>query len=60
MRKDRVLLMNVSTGRAINPVTKTTSEGVGVQPNVRVDEEHALERALELALAAVDSRRQSH
>ncbi|MET0411524.1 MAG: S41 family peptidase [Polyangiaceae bacterium] len=55
------LLMNVSTGRAINPVTKTNWEGVGVQPNVRVDdEEQALERALELARAAANSRRQSH
>jgi retinol-binding protein 3 len=53
------LSMGVPTGRAINPVTQTNWEGVGVQPDVLVDEEHALERALELARAASDSRRRS-
>jgi hypothetical protein len=53
------LMMRVSTGRAINPVTKSNWEGVGVQPDVSVDEEQALERALKLARAAVDSHRRS-
>jgi hypothetical protein len=53
------LSMNVPTGRAINPVTKTNWEGVGVRPDVPVDEEQALERALALARAAADSRRRS-
>ncbi len=53
------LVMRVPMGRAINPVTKTNWEGVGVQPDVPVDEDQALERALELARAAADSRRRS-
>jgi hypothetical protein len=36
-------------GRAINPVTKTNWEGMGVRPDVEVPAEHALDKALELA-----------
>ena len=43
----------VPTGRAINPVTKTNWEGVGVQPDVMVPADQALEKAKELALRAV-------
>lgn len=53
------LMMRVPTGRAINPVTNTNWEGVGVQPEVPVDEEQALERALELARGAANLRRRS-
>jgi len=35
----------ISTGRAINPVTKTNWEGTGVVPDVAVDEAVALDRA---------------
>jgi C-terminal processing protease CtpA/Prc len=38
------------TGRAINPVTKTNWEGTGVEPDVAVDAEKALDTAYELAL----------
>lgn len=37
------------TARAINPVTKTNWEGVGVKPDVEVPADHALDKALELA-----------
>ncbi len=41
--------MFLSTGRAINPITKTNWEGVGVVPEIAVDAELALEKAIELA-----------
>ena len=40
----------IPTGRAVNPVTKTNWEGVGVQPNVVVDEKDAVVTAHRLAL----------
>ncbi|HET7553917.1 MAG TPA: S41 family peptidase [Gemmatimonadaceae bacterium] len=39
----------VPTGRAINPITKTNWEGVGVKPDVAVSAGEALETALRLA-----------
>lgn len=39
-------------GRAVNPVTGTNWEGVGVQPDVPVPADQALERALEAARAS--------
>lgn len=41
-------IVNVPQGRAINPITKTNWEGVGVEPNIKVSQEQALEKALEL------------
>jgi hypothetical protein len=35
----------IATGRAINPITKTNWEGVGVEPDVRVPAEEALRTA---------------
>ena len=35
----------VSTGRAVNPITKTNWEGVGVEPDVKVKAEEALKTA---------------
>ncbi len=40
----------IATGRAINPITKTNWEGVGVKPDVECDTSAALARAHELAL----------
>jgi len=45
--------MFVPTGRAVNPITRTNWEGTGVVPDVEVPAELALEKALELARAAV-------
>jgi hypothetical protein len=41
----------IPTGRAINPITKTNWEGVGVIPDVVVDPSEALVKAQQLALA---------
>ncbi|MCC7466720.1 MAG: S41 family peptidase [Saprospiraceae bacterium] len=46
------LAMFIPGGRAINPVTKTNWEGVGVVPEVKVAKEEALDKAMELAGAA--------
>jgi len=40
----------IPTGRAINPVTGTNWEGKGVEPDVKVPKENALQRAHRLAL----------
>ncbi len=40
----------VPTGRAINPITKTNWEGVGVEPDVKVAKEQALNTAYLMAL----------
>ncbi len=45
----------VPSGRAINPITKTNWEGVGVRPDVAVAAGGALETAHKLALEAVAS-----
>ncbi|OEK07240.1 hypothetical protein BFP71_03055 [Roseivirga misakiensis] len=42
-------VVNVPRGRAINPITKTNWEGVGVIPDIKVPAEKALEKAIELA-----------
>lgn len=49
--------MVVPTGRAINPVTGTNWDGVGVTPHVAVAAEKALATALELARAAAETHR---
>ena len=40
--------VNVPQGRAINPITKTNWEGVGVKPNIEIKADAALDKALEL------------
>jgi hypothetical protein len=42
----------VPTGRAINPISKTNWEGVGVKPDVAVPADQALDKALALARAS--------
>lgn len=49
-------IVNVPRGRAINPITKTNWEGVGIVPNIKVDESEALDIALELARKAISSK----
>lgn len=43
----------IPTGRSINPITKTNWEGVGVQPDVSVPADDALEKAESLALKRI-------
>lgn len=43
----------IPVGRAINPVTGTNWEGTGVEPDVAVPADKALEKAIELALDAL-------
>lgn len=38
-------MMNVPSGRSISPVTKTDWEGVGVQPDIKVSADDALDQA---------------
>jgi len=48
MRINDELRIFIPTGRAINPVTKTNWEGTGVQPDVEISSDEALEKALDL------------
>ncbi len=43
----------IPTGRAINPITGTNWEGVGVKPDVEIDAEEALIEAQKMALKAL-------
>ncbi len=47
----------IPIGRAINPITGTNWEGVGVKPHVPVPADEALEAALELARPAGEAHR---
>lgn len=42
-------IVNIPRGRAINPVTNTNWEGVGVVPHITTSSEEALDKAIELA-----------
>ena len=44
-----LFVLALPEARSVNPITKTDWEGTGVTPDVAVDAEHALERALSLA-----------
>ena len=48
--------VNVPRGRAINPITKTNWEGVGVIPHIEMDSKDALEKAIELAKKALSGQ----
>lgn len=55
------LVVFIPTGRAINPVTGTNWEGVGVVPEVKTSAGDALDKAIELATEAAESyRNQRH
>lgn len=51
------LKIRVSIGKAVNPVTETNWEGVGVKPDVEVEAERALEKAITLAKRAAKKYR---
>ncbi len=55
MTLNKYFALKVPTGRAVNPITKTNWEGVGVIPHVDVPADKAKEKAYELALQAVKS-----
>lgn len=57
MRINDNLNVFIPTGRAINPITKTNWEGVGVVPEVATEEDKALEMTLELAQDAAEEFR---
>ena len=40
----------VPTGRAVNPITKTNWEGIGIEPDIAVESDKALDKARTLAL----------
>jgi C-terminal processing protease CtpA/Prc len=42
----------IPVGRAVNPITNSNWEGTGVEPDIKVKQEDALEKALELAKVA--------
>lgn len=42
-------MLGVPAARAINPITKTNWEGTGVEPDVKVPADDALETAKQLA-----------
>jgi len=49
--------ISVPFARAINPITKTNWEGVGIKPHVEVPADQALDCAHELALSAIGKNR---
>jgi tetratricopeptide (TPR) repeat protein len=51
------LTVFIPTGRAINPITKTNWEGVGVVPEVKTSVEEAFDKAQELAQEAAEAYR---
>jgi C-terminal processing protease CtpA/Prc len=46
----------IATGRAINPITKTNWEGVGVEPDVKTSADEALKTAHVLALEKLQAK----
>lgn len=52
-RVHRHFALDLPEGRSINPITGGNWQGVGVRPDVEVPADQALERALELARAAI-------
>lgn len=46
---------SIPVSKAVNPITKTNWEGIGVQPHVAVDQEGAFNEAYKMALDAIQS-----
>jgi len=46
-------MIGVPFARAINPITKTNWEGKGVEPDVKVPADEALDTAKKMALEAI-------
>lgn len=51
------LTVFIPTGRAINPITKTNWEGIGVKPEFEVEEGQAFDKAYEMAKEAAEVHR---
>ena len=58
MSINKELSVFIPTGAAVNPVTKTNWEGVGVVPDISTTAEEALDKAIELAKKAAEDFRQ--
>jgi retinol-binding protein 3 len=54
------LVFYVPTGRAVNPITRSNWEGIGVKPNIAVDPLQALQRAQVLALQTLLANSPNH
>ena len=52
-RASRIDGLSMPFQRALNPISKTNWEGVGVEPDVKVPADAALDKAVELARAAI-------
>lgn len=50
--------VSIPTGTAINPITKTNWEGVGVKPDIETSADDALDKALELAKTEAEKYKQ--
>ena len=55
-RLDEHIGIRVPVERSINPVTHTDWEGTGVEPDIQVPADRALDKALELAREGLDAR----
>lgn len=51
--------VRIPFARSIHPITKSNWEGIGVQPDVQVSRDEALEKAKELAAEAAEAYKQS-
>ena len=54
------IVVRVPFGRAINPISKTNWEGVGVEPDIKVPADQALDVAREIALEKLAKREDNH
>lgn len=57
-RLDDHFMIGVPFARAINPITKTNWEGTGVEPDVKVPADQALETAKKLAAERIEQQKQ--